>query len=785
LIRTYYRRIYSSLTVRMVLPVLIVTSLLGVGLYFFVLRSVSEFADRQINALLAGISTEVYDICDQNFTELMQSGQMANFRAVRVKKALTLGDIEDYVKRNLLACRIYDTNLNEPLLMKISPPLMEHLAGHQPQGPSSRIHYEGKLYYLTHFEFKPWDWHVDLIKDNAQYAPLVRGVKFAYTVTSILLFFSILIILFLLERLLRRPLNRIIAAIRGGQSPDYKGIHELEFLSDNIAKMKKSLEERNRWIERLYHIAVTNRGDQFFNRIADAVSEALGLKILITRPLEDEKGRISLASSGDGIESKSNFSPEGLPLQQIADEKKPVIMTSGACKTLNSARCLSDTGAESYAGLPIFGHDGEVIGTINAFGKERSFSEWDLNLIKTAGQMVGAEFELMEKEKEKEQFRSQIFRAQKLESLGVLAGGIAHDFNNLLMGIQGNASLMLLDVGRDHGFYEKLRNMEEYVQRGASLTRQLLGMARGGKYEVKTHDINNIIRHSAHMFGRTRREITIHENYQEDVYAVELDRGQIEQVLLNLFINAAQAMPAVGEIYVKTENVMLEEASVRPHEVKPGKYVKISVTDTGVGMDEETCQKIFDPFFTTKEMGRGTGLGLASAYGIIKHHDGFIDVHSEVGLGTTFHLYLPASEKVMKEIFQPKDNPFKGTGTILLVDDEEMVIDVGRQMLERLGYQVLAASGGRQAVDVFRRNRDNIDMVLLDMIMPEMGGGETFDLLRQIDPEIRVLLSSGYSIDGRAQDILNRGCNGFIQKPFNLNELSQKLKDLLKDKQPQ
>jgi two-component system cell cycle sensor histidine kinase/response regulator CckA len=211
--------------------------------------------------------------------------------------------------------------------------------------------------------------------------------------------------------------------------------------------------------------------------------------------------------------------------------------------------------------------------------------------------------------------------------------------------------------------------------------------------------------------------------------------------------------------------------------------VEISVTDIGIGMDEETCQKIFDPFFTTKEMGRGTGLGLSSAYGIIKHHYGFIDVHSEVGCGTTFHIYLPGSDKDVKEDFQPQETALKGTGAILLVDDEDMVTDVGRQMLEKLGYKVLVASGGRQAIDIFRQNRDDIDLVLLDMVMPEMGGGETFDLLRQMDPEIKVLLSSGYSVDGRAHEILTRGCNGFIQKPFNLNELSQKLKDILNEKQ--
>lgn len=779
MIRKYLTRILGGLTLRMVLPVVIVTTLLGVGLYIFVLRAVSDFADQQINSELAAISTEVYDICDENFTELMQSGQIGNLRAARVKRALTLGAIEDYIKRNPLECRVYDIDRDEFVLKRISPSLEEYFARNQSRLPSLRIRHEGRLYYMTHFEFKPWGWKVDLIKDTAPYAPLVNRVNFAYIVTSILLIFSILIILFLLERVLRRPLNKIIAAIRAGKAPDYKGIQELEFLSDNIAEMKNSLEERNRWIERLYHIAVTNRGNQFFDGVADAVSDALEINTLIAKPADNGEGYIPVASSTNKSHPPTSFSPQGLPLERIVEEKKPVIISSKASSVFKSAHCLSETKAESYAGMPIFGHDGQVVGTINTFGEERSFTEWDLNLIRTAGQMAGAEFEFLEKEKEKEQFRKQIFRAQKLESLGVLAGGIAHDFNNLLTGIQGNASLMLLDVDADHGFYQKLKNMEEYIERGVSLTRQLLGMARGGKYEVKPHDINAILTHSAEMFGRTRREITIHEKYKEDLTAVELDQGQIEQVLFNLFINAAQAMPAGGEIYLTTEIALLEEDAAGLHGVKPGTYVKISMSDTGVGMDEETCQKIFDPFFTTKEMGRGTGLGLASAYGIIKNHDGFIDVRSEKGRGTTFHIYLPESDSPVKADFQPQEILSKGTGTILLVDDEEMIIDVGEQMLEKLGYDVLTAASGREAVAIYKQNRDKINLILLDMIMPDMGGGEAFDRIRQIDPEIKVILSSGYSIDGRAQDIMDRGCNGFIQKPFNTNSLSHKLKEIL------
>jgi two-component system cell cycle sensor histidine kinase/response regulator CckA len=205
------------------------------------------------------------------------------------------------------------------------------------------------------------------------------------------------------------------------------------------------------------------------------------------------------------------------------------------------------------------------------------------------------------------------------------------------------------------------------------------------------------------------------------------------------------------------------------------KYVEISVSDTGVGIDRKTRERIFEPFFTTKEMGRGTGLGLASVYGIIKSHSGYIDVHSEKEKGTTFTIYLPASEK---EAVREKTVPaamLKGTGTILLIDDEKMILDVGRELLEELGYTVLSALSGREALDIFQKNSDKIDLVIMDMIMPGMGGGETFDRLRAINPNIKVLLSSGYSVNGQASKILHRGCDGFIQKPFNLNQLAEKI----------
>jgi len=375
--------------------------------------------------------------------------------------------------------------------------------------------------------------------------------------------------------------------------------------------------------------------------------------------------------------------------------------------------------------------------------------------------------------------RAQLNVAQKMESIGTLAGGVAHDFNNLLMGMEGNISLALLKMDPSDPQYSRLKNVEEYIQNGAELTKQLLGFARGGKYETRATDIRELVEKTAGMFGRTRKEITIHSVYPKDLWTTEADAGQVEQVFLNLFINAWQAMPGGGELNIEAENIMLAPADAQGYGIRPGRYIKISVTDTGIGIPSDIQSKIFDPFFTTKGRGRGVGLGLASAYGIIKNHGGSITVYSEQGMGATFNVYLPRSGKKVVQEKEVAETILTGSETILLVDDEEMILDVGREMLEHLGYHAIIAGSGKEAIRIFSEQQDRIALVIQDMIMPDMGGGEVFDRIRQIRPDARVLLSSGYSINGKAAEILNRGCNGFIQKPFNIKKLSQKIREIL------
>lgn len=370
-------------------------------------------------------------------------------------------------------------------------------------------------------------------------------------------------------------------------------------------------------------------------------------------------------------------------------------------------------------------------------------------------------------------------QAQKLEAVGTLAGGIAHNFNNLLMSIMGNTSLMLLETKPDDPNYEKLKEIERAAKSGATLTNQFLGYARKGKYEVKPINLNPLIEETSNTFGMTKKEIRVHRELAADLSGIIADQGQIEQILLNIYVNAADAMSEGGDLFLKTMNVTDEDIRGKQYEPNQGDYVLLTITDTGVGMDKKTKERIFEPFFTTKEMGRGTGLGLASVYGIIKAHDGYIDVVSEKGKGTTFNIYFPASDKKIPKAAKTAGEVMKGSATILFVDDEPPVLDVGVQILKNLGYTVFAAGCGKEAIKVYKKNKGKIDLVILDMIMPEIGGGEVYDRLKEIDPNIKVLLSSGYSINGQAKEILKRGCDDFIQKPFHMSELSQKIREIL------
>ncbi len=377
----------------------------------------------------------------------------------------------------------------------------------------------------------------------------------------------------------------------------------------------------------------------------------------------------------------------------------------------------------------------------------------------------------------------QLIQAQKMESIGSLASGIAHDINNVLGGISGIVSLLLMNLPADSPMNQKIKDIESYIEKGARLTSQLLEFAQPDLPRIVPVDINGHLAETLEIYGRTHKEIIIHASYDAAPAAAEVDPQQMEQVYLNLLVNAWHAMPGGGEIFVRTENIEISDFEAGMFQVVPGSYIKISFTDTGCGMDESIISKIFDPFFTTKEKKGGTGLGLSTVYTIIKNHGGHITVYSKPGHGSTFNIYLPATRKAAIEEPREEDHLEKGEETILLIDDEADILEIGCEMLSALGYKVLSADCGKAAIEIFKKEKENIDLIILDMIMPDMDGMRVFETLMRLKPTTKVLLSSGYSKSGQAQKLMEKGCHGFIQKPFNLHKLSTRIRKILDNKE--
>jgi len=402
---------------------------------------------------------------------------------------------------------------------------------------------------------------------------------------------------------------------------------------------------------------------------------------------------------------------------------------------------------------------------------------------KTVSQVPGSEYQfsaLDSKQPCESQLEEQRIHASKMESLGTLAGGMAHDMNNILASIMAVASAMDAEIPDDNVYKPDVQDILRACKRGSKLTRGLLGFARRHRMNKSTISLNTSVLEVQNILSRTlSRQIDIVVEIDDELQNTVADSDQISNVLMNICINAVDAMGGSGILKLRTCNTSVTEADSSKHQdVKPGKFVCLIVTDTGTGMPQDTISRVFEPFFTTKPNGRGTGLGLSMAYGTIRKHGGFIDIKSKVTVGTTVRIFLPATPNRLSTIpplpMKTSDLP-RSNETVLLVDDEDLFRQSAKRILERLGYTVLTAENGHRALEVHQQNSDEIDMVILDMMMPVLGGRATFETLHTVAPDLPILIASGYTEDDNIKALLDEGAVGFISKPFDLQSLSDAL----------
>jgi PAS domain S-box-containing protein len=414
-------------------------------------------------------------------------------------------------------------------------------------------------------------------------------------------------------------------------------------------------------------------------------------------------------------------------------------------------------------------------------GKTRWVRDNSTHIPESVGQSATIEGTIIDTT-ENRRLEDQLSHLQKMDAIGQLAGGIAHDFNNQLTGIMGYAELLVEEL-EEGGGREHAEAILQSAKRSSELTRQLLAFARKGQDLIMPVDLNTTVQDVISLLQRSihRRIDIISKTHSEPLVTLG-DPALIESALLNVGLNARDAISESGEILFETQTVELNAEFCRKHQnrITPGKYAQISVTDNGTGMDLETRQRIFEPFFTTKERGKGTGMGLPTAFGTLRSHHGTIDVFSDPGVGTTVKLYFPLSEgKAAKGDSPEEQRPTTGRGTILVVDDENAIREVASRMLTKLGYDTLQASDGMEAVEVFSKRSEEIDLVIIDMVMPRLGGREAFLQMKKIDPTVKALVTSGYGLDAEVHEVIEKGVQSFLKKPFQLGELSTAVNELL------
>jgi PAS domain S-box-containing protein len=538
-------------------------------------------------------------------------------------------------------------------------------------------------------------------------------------------------------------------------------------------------------LARIYDVMTRYQGQALYDHAAETLAELLGMKYVFIDELDrDGRALYTLASYHQGvIQGGRRYELGSLACERSIAERKPLVFPQGVRDIFPADSELNSWLIESYAAAPLMDSQGNAIGVVVAMDEQpKAPDEIEPRILQMVGQRIGAEIERQRQEEAQRRLQEQLFQSQKMESVGTLAGGIAHDFNNLLTGIMGFSEMMMMKLGSDHQFADYLKRILSLGGRARDLIQQLLLFSRPTTGAKAKCNLRVFLDDAMVLLRRTIPEnVEIDMRMPGECLVVEVNPSQLQQVVLNLAVNARDAMPTGGRLGIEAHSVVMSEIPAEAHgQAEPGRFVRLTISDTGAGIPPHVLSHIFEPFFTTKDVGRGSGLGLSVVYGIVKAHGGWIEVESELEHGTRFHIHLPLVEGIVEQETSPESEQIVGGDeTILIVEDEPMVLEMGRNLLQMLGYHVYAAREGREAVSLYTRHREEIDLVLLDVVMPQMSGQKAFARLRAVNPQAKILLVTGYSPEDVAEDLLRQGAEGVVQKPYNMVTLARSIRQSL------
>lgn len=759
----------NSIKTRLLLLVSIAFLLTAASVIGVVNNKAMQIIDENANDFYSEKVDTVWRMLDRNYRKLEQTGLVDAYQE-DFQRAVISEIKQTYYKQT--ETQTYPFIIDNKGAVVVHPLLPTGHTGSDEKKIANQLlskgdspfvsNYKGVDKWYSHRNFEPWNWVVAYaVPLEIKYQSAVDLRLTLSTLIGVIFVVVLSLLMFMLARIIHPIIHLTKTAgkmadgdfrQKFGIKDDIKGKDEVSQLGHSFILLQESIEEKINSLNN--EISEREKIEEQTRLLATVVEEATEGICIITLD-----GIVTYVNSAwlkmHGFQTTDTIVGQNFKIFHTEEQYKKDVIA-----------CLDKVRAQKWCSAEIahLHQDGST------FDTEMNILLLDAEKIQEPC-MVALAQDITERKSIEERLR----HSQKMDAIGQLAGGVAHDFNNMLGGIMGAAELLK----RSRNLGEKDKKYVDMVmgasERAADLTAKLSAFGRKGKTESKAVDIDTVVSNTLGIVQQTfNKNIKITTVMEASETIVMGDLTGLQNALLNLCINASQAMPDGGNLTITIRNRQLgnEYCNTLPFAIEPGKYVDLEVTDTGFGVDDDHVKHIFEPFFTTKEVGKGTGLGLASVYGMIEEHRGAITVSSKKGHGTTFHLMLPFSdESISIKQDSSEESQIRASGRVLLVDDEEIIRSTGTALLEEIGYTVVTADNGRAGVDIFKKSPTEFDMIILDMIMPKMNGSEAFYAIKEIDPDATIFITSGYTKEENLDELEKHGLSGFIHKPFKLNEL--------------